>query len=465
MKKIILTLIITLLSVFLMSTASFGASGDYTVDKVSYTADLRSDGSALITEEWTVTFSESGADGFGRQIAVIDDNFERITGVSDISVSADGNSLSEENTDSAKQGTYTLTTMSDSYYVSWNMLSAGETHVFSLRYVMTSAVKLYNEKAYFYCRAVNEGSNQLCRNVTLTVNAPADCFPEDFEILDSGSLAGEKSDGKVTFSAVNTAGLVRVGVSMPQSLFDTGSLTLIARDNTAQTAILIALSVIATIALTAVIYLAVCYKKVFRKYWEKKCGRAIHEESSYKAQSSVLKRISPADILYTLMDKPVNGADFFIITALDLVKRGYISAKSDGFFASEESDGDMYGRPLSENEKRVIKIFGSGRWKTFIEDPPRFHKEIETFNKKVRFISPLFMLSKGGRKLILRCFEMKLSAKSHEIISPAEISDGFFGNGKYTVYDLIISVINEYENGTEKDTSRFKRNFFMFRDV
>ena len=469
MKRFVLTIIFALLPVFLLPVAASAASGDYTVDKVNFTADLRSDGSALITEEWTVTFSEKGADGFGREIAVIDDNFERITGVSDISVSVDGNICSEESSDSLRKGTYTLTSTADSYFVSWYMPSSGETHVFSMRYVVSGAVKLYHERAYFYCRAVNESSNQLCRNMTVTVNTPENCFAEDFKIEESGSLAGEKTDGKVTFFAENTVGLVKVGVSMPADVFQASMLTELVDDPRVVTAGGIIAAVLLVLLIVSAFFYSRNYKRIFRKYWEKECAKKAQRESSYKARAQALKKFSPADVLCTVTEKTVSEADFFIVTLLDLVRRGYISACAKGFSASEQSESDPFGRPLNDNEKRMIRIFSSNRWARLIRSPESFYREVQSFNKKVKFISPLTVLTPQGRKLVGYCFEMKLSAGNHEFVLPAEISDDFFGACKYNVPELIISIINECENGSgdsaRTDISRFKRNMFMFRDI
>lgn len=465
MKKIVLTVILALLSVFLLPTAASAASENYTVDRVSFTADLRSDGSALINEEWTLTFGESGADGFSREIFIIDDNFERIAGINDMSVSVDGNICSEENSGVPRKGTYAFSLSDGKYSVDWYMPSRNETHVFSMRYVVYDAVKLYNEKAYFYCRAVNEGNNMLCKNVTITVNTPENCFSEEFGIVESGSLAGEKADGCVTFFAGNTVGLIKVGITMPQSLFNDSGLTVIADDNTAGTVVLVVFIVLIVLLLIFSVFYARNYKRIFRFYWKKKCEKSARYESSYKEREQALGKFSPAEILNTVSEKTANEADLFIVTVLELIRRGYISADADGFYASENPEDDTYGRPLDKNEKRVIELFSSGKWSKLIKKPERFYREVISFNKKVRFISPISALTPSGRKCVRYCFELLVSAKEHEFVTPEEISDDFFGNRKYTVPDLIISLINEAGVSEKSDISRFKRNMFMFRDV
>lgn len=471
MKRKILVLIIGLLSVLMMPTAVFGASSSsYTVDKVNITADLRSDGSALITEEWTVTVDDGCQDCFGRDIVIINDNFERISSVTDISVSLDGNTCTEETGDTLKQGTYFYTKSEDAYSVAWYIPEAG-THIFSIRYIQTGAVKLYRNDAYFYFRAVNEGSSLICRNVSITVNTPASCFPEDFEILESGNLAGGKADGSVTFTAANTAGLVKTGVTMPSGLFDASKLTVIVDDNRFEITVTVIAATVLLVGLVYGIYFCLNYKKVLLNRRTKKCKKKPLAEDTEKVINTVFASVSPAVFLKSVLPEVTNESDYFTVTLLDLVKRGYIKASSAGFTASKSSEDDLYKRKLDENEKRVIRLFASGRWKELITSPKVFYDEVCAFNKKVAHLSHISDFTSKGKRLVRCCFELRLSAKRFEFIAPEEISDSFFKNGKYTVGDLLVSLVNEYDLSVSNDnfektsTENFRYNMFMFRDV
>lgn len=468
MKKFTVGLIFALLFVFLMQTTAFGAS-DYSVDKVDFTAELRSDGSALITEEWTVTFSDE-SDGFSREIIIPEENFEIFNDIRDISVSVDGNGCSEVSDTSAVSGTYTLEKTEDRYSVKWFMPSKNETRTFSLRYVQTGTVKLYNDRAYFYCTVANEENNLLCRNVTVTVKTPTECYAEDFSIVESGSLAGKKSDSEVVFSAINAAGHIKTGLSMPSSLFDASALTVIVDDNRAEIAVIVVACVVfATVAGSGVFY-ALNYRKIFRKRWEKKCRRKAHSESSYEAQYNLLKTLSPARIINIVSGLTVSGADLFIVTFLDLLERGYIKASADGFSVSENSDTDSVKRPLDKNEKMILDFFGTDKWQKTVSKPKKFFVLAERFNKKIPFVYPFFTFTSEGKKSIRRCYELELSAKRHEFVLPEEISDDIFKGGKYTAFDLIISLLNEYELSVLSDfektgVERFKRNMFVLRET
>ena len=469
MKKAVCVIMIMLLSVFIMPTAAFGASSTYTVDKVDFNVELSSDGNALVSEEWTVTVPEGCQECFGRDIMIIDDNLERISGISDLSVSVDGNICTEETGDVLRKGTYFYTETEDSYSVSWYIPEAG-THVFSVRYIQSDAVKLYKNKAYFYCRAVNEGSELICRNVTVKITTPSECFAENFEIVEAGSLAGEKADSGVTFSASNTAGLVKVGIAMPSDVFDTSALTVIIDDDRAEIAVSAVLGVILVLLAIYGILFALKYKKILRTRREKQCKKRVLDEPVERVQRAVFDKMSPACVLNTVLPALPDESDFFTVTALELFLRGYISVSADGFSSSETSMTDHCRRPLDKNEKRVIRLFGQSRWEELLSSPKDFYTEIQSFNKNVGYLSPVNDFTAKGKKLVRRCFEIKLSAKRFEYVAPQEISDSLFRNSKYTAGDLVISVINEYNLSLEPDYEQpsdvsFERNMFMFRDI
>ena len=453
----------------MLSVVTSSASASYTVDKVDIVADLRSDGSALVTEDWTITVPEDCDRCFIRDIVVVDDNFERINAVTDMSVSLDGNTCVESVGESIEAGEYFYEKTDDSYSVMWYIPKAG-THTFSIRYIQTGAVKIYNGKGYFYFRAVNDNSSLLCRNMTVTVNAPVHCYGEEFEILESGTLAGEKKDGNITFSAANTAGLVKIGITMPDKLFNSSGLTVIVDDSRGQIAFVVIMIIILVLLVAYGIYFALNHKAVVLKSRMKKAKSKVVEAKFEDIGSCIFKEISPAKILNTVLDGITDKSDYFTATLLDLVSRGYIKASSEGFSAAEMSVTDSIGRPLDENEKRIIRLFSSGRWKELISSPKIFYNEVEDFNKKIGMVMPFAEFTSDGRKLVDYCFELRLSAKRFEFITPEEISDGFFRTNKYNTCDLVISLINEYDLSYSElfekpSVDNFRYNMFMFRDV
>ena len=468
MKKLRVCLIFALLLAFLMP-ASVSAASDASVDKVDFSAELRSNGNALITENWTVTFSGK-SDGFVREIIIPEDNFEKFNEIYDLSVSIDGNGSSEVAGDSSANGTYSVEKKDDRYVISCFMQSENETRTFTLRYVQSGVVKMYNNKAYFYSTVSNADSNLLCRNVTVTVRTPKKCFAEEFSIVESGALIGQKSDGKVVFNAVNAVGLIRTGISMPSDVFDTSVLSVSVDDNTFEIVMLVVSCVIFAAAAGFGIFYALNYRRLFRLRWEKKCRKTAHSESSYKMLNSIQKTLSPARILCIVSEKTVSGADLFVVTFLDLLERGYIQASAEGFTVSQTSGTDSIGRSIDKAEQIVLDFFGTEKWKKTVTRPKRFFYVVEKFNRKVKFVSPFYEFTPEGKKITGRCFELKLSASRYEFVLPEEISDDIFKSGKYTAFELIISLLNEYalylnseldKTGVEK----FKRNMFMLRDA
>lgn len=458
---------VLLAAVALSSTAS--AASDFTVDSIDYTAELRSDGCAYVTEVWTVTFS-GNYEGFSREIVFPDDNFEAFGELRDVTVSVDGNLCSQAQSDELTNGTYTSEKGENSQKIIWHLAGEDATHTFSLRYLKTDAVKLYNGLAYFYTTVVNASDSYgVCRNVNISVKTQKKCFSEDFTVIQSGSIAGKKSDNEIVFSADNAAGLVKIGISLPVTTFE-GTLTEIIDNNTAK--------IIGTVVLVLILlaggfggyYTAVNYRNMFRRHMEKQCRRKVYKESSYEAQSEVLRHLSPARVMTLVSEKTLSGADRFIVTALDLIKRGYITAAGGGFTATEASASDEVGRPLDRFEKAVIEFFGSGKWEKTTQRSARFYTVLQKLYKKLPFITPDMLLTATGRGMVSLCFELRLSAKRYEFICPEEISDDVFRNGKYTTAELLISIFNEYDLSSAKDfrkpdISGFSFNLFLLRDA
>lgn len=467
MKKFMAGVLLTVIIMMFLPLTVFGAS--YSVDYLNVNAELRSDGSALVTEEWTVTF-DGKSDGFVREIMIPEDNFESFSLLSDVSVSVDGNGCNENSQSMFANGTYTLSKSEDRYTVNWNYRSENETHVFSVRYVLSDVVKIYKEDAYFYCTAVNKDSGLVCRNVSVTMKIPGESFAEDYTIVESGSLAGKKENGSVVFMAYNTADEVKAGVSLPSELFDREKLLTITDDNTPMIVVFCIFGVLSAGVCAYIVYYVMNYRRLFRKKWEKKCRKNVFDESSYNAQSEVLGKISSAKILNVVTAETVSGADKFIVNLLELIKRGYITVTADGFSVSENSGTDTTGRKHDKNDEFVMKFFSSDTWQKINENPEMFYMKIREYNRMLGFVNPFFGFTANGKKVLKGSFELKLSAKRHEFILPEEISDDFFRNGKYTVTDLVVSLLNEYDyshkKGYEKpDVSKYGYNMFMLRDI
>ena len=468
MKKISFLILICIISLLMMPTG-ISAASSYTVDYLNVIAEVRSDGSVLMTEEWTISF-KGEAEGFSREIVIPEDELGTFSSVSDVSVSVDGNGCNYDNDGTALTGTYSFSQTEDRYIIVWNNRTEDSTHVFSLRYVLNSAVRLYNDEAYFSCTAVNADSSLVCRNVSVEVKVPGESFAEEYTILESGSLAGKKSDGFVTFNAYNTAGEVKVSLKFPSSLFETEKLITVETDRTVLIVVCCVAGVIAAALIAFIVYYSINYRRIFRKNMEKKCRKMAYDESSYSARSNVLGHISVAGILNIVTDRTVCEADRFIAGFLELVNRGYITVTSDGFVVNKTSDNDTTGRPADRCDDMIKDFFGSDKWQKSIGDPEIFYDTVQEYNRKLRFVNPLSVFSPEKRKIMIHCFEMKLSASRHEFIIPEEISDDIIKGGKYTLTDLIASLINEKNLSAKKDyvkpdSSKYKRNMFMLRDI
>ena len=458
--------VLLLMSLSLAASASF--SGDSAVTSVTVDAVLRADGSAVVSESWELSFSENSDGSFSRVIPKNQDSeLDSFGSINDISVSVDGNICTLNGNEPMRSGQYSLQDGEDSILIQWYPATNNGVHSYSLRYILTDAVKLYKDRAYYNISVSNEG--QILSNVTLRITAPEKCYSDEILIAEAGVLAGKKFDGGVEFSAPNTSGTIGAAITMPATIFDTGVLHSVADNSGIKLAITVVLIVLLVIVLAIVIRYFVMRNKLFRERWLKRCKRAPLNESLESSGKYVLRKLSPADVLFIVSDGVVSQADYFIVTALDLAYRGYITVESDGFVAMDKSDEDMFIRRLSDNEHLVLDCFRDNIEK-LISNPEEFFISVNGFNKKIKGAGLFTTFTKDGNKLIRRAFEMRILSKRYDFVPCEEISDDFFSTKRYTPTDLIISVINEYYNSLNEDfikpdVSRFQKNLFMLRDT
>ena len=257
--------VVFMLSVIFMMLITASAASDITVDKIEYTAELKTDGTAYINEIWTVTTGDN-PEGFCRRIALPTDEFESFSEMKELAVSVDGVVYTQSTDGFTSNDTYSLTKNPDGYCIDLNFSEKNTTHTFTLRYIKTGTVKFFEGSAYFYTTVVNaDDSYGICHDVTVNISTQSRCFSENFTVVESGSLAGKKSDSSIVFTADNAAGLVKVAISVPAETFDAKYIPSLDKeepDNDMSGIIICLCCLIAVVAAAAYVG---CRKKLFRK--------------------------------------------------------------------------------------------------------------------------------------------------------------------------------------------------------
>lgn len=190
MKKALFSLI------FLLS-ALFAVAADYEIYDIDINVRLKEDGSADITEYWQVN-ARAGTEWY-----LVKRNLGDI-GISGFSVSENGGEFINEGawdidrSISEKAGRCGTVRKNDGYELCWGIGSHGR-HSFTVRYVMTNAVKSLNDYDMLHLQLVSPGLSANPEHVIVNITAPEPLGEDNSRIWGFGY------EGKVEFSRYGSA--------------------------------------------------------------------------------------------------------------------------------------------------------------------------------------------------------------------------------------------------------------------
>jgi uncharacterized membrane protein len=154
----------TALLLFLVGAVPHVFAKSYSLDRVDVAARLETDGSLLIEETRTYTFSGSYAWADFRL------PLDRVGTVSDFSLS-EGSRVYSAGFDETP-GSYVLEVDSGQMYVKWFYRANDETRSFKLRYRISDAVRVYADTAEFYFQFVGAINPQRIGRVSVVLALP-----------------------------------------------------------------------------------------------------------------------------------------------------------------------------------------------------------------------------------------------------------------------------------------------------
>ena len=237
MKKIILFIAAASMLLFSLSVTSFAAA--HAVNAVDITAQLNPDGSAAVTEVWSIAYFDA-EDGFSRVIDSYNGTkdgltaLQKYTSISDFAVSING-AAAKEGEDG--KGTYSAVFDEEKkiYVIDVNYPAERETVEYTVSYTVNGAVKSGKSdgarRAMFGFLFVGRNMGT-CNNVTVTVKLPNAVGAADITVPQTAqTYLREVSDGSATFSSVDSSGSGLVSGTFaaelfaPVSAFDEDALT------------------------------------------------------------------------------------------------------------------------------------------------------------------------------------------------------------------------------------------------
>ena len=437
---------------------------DAAVRRVNWVAYLAADGSASVTEEWTVDFGEGGDAPFERTVSFAGDALRGSAGVAAASATLDGAVLEREDGPDARDGTWSVTGEGTTLGIRVNRVLTG-LHTFSFRYDVYGCVKAYNSHAVCYLRLRDDDAAAVLQEATCAILLPQDCAMGAIRVLDSADLPAEKNMRGVTFRGVDVVGGVMLGLQMPLDLFERAPLTTVEDDDTARVVMRYAAIILGALALLAVVIVLVKRQDIYRRRRRKKAASHAARETDPAYYDRILTKISPAEVLTVTDTDTFSEADRFIVTALDLIRRGYLVPEGADFTYHGSSDRDDVRRAPEKHEREAIRLFTSGQWKRVARQPDEFAAFVAKFNRMIPGLKFTDAFRRDRRQLHEDCWRLVSGAAYREHIRPADVSDAIFRSDRYSAVDLLFSLINEPKRGKTYTSPEGLKDFFRFRNI
>lgn len=294
-------------SVLLCMLAVKASAKEISYDSLNVSIDLKSDGSALISETWTVLFSDDKFTSFSKPI---DCDMEQLKNVE---VVLDGVQCAEtENGNEKPVWTYQVDKKDGDTFIECYFNKTGGTHTLDLRYVVKNLVSISN-KAELNYSLVNDDFDGNIPYADILINFPYSVSEKDITV-EMLSLVGVSGNSvHITGSRVNGMSLT-AAVKAPEYIFS--------EEKQKENVIKVKYTIIWTVVLAA----AALFVFIFRKHIKYVLCKAA---TKYKKMSdvSIAKEcdnlLSPADIIRTdkkyMTSKKAPAAAFLWLLVSDAV--------------------------------------------------------------------------------------------------------------------------------------------------
>lgn len=224
-KKIIFSLLI---AIGLCLVCKYTVNADdrsYKVQNANFDVHFKTDGSAVVTEQWTVDF-KGDYTRFYKDIHYTD--LAKVEEFSDIifkpdSIYINGNSCTKAVDDSRKSYTYNIDDNGENYRIEWFYGAHNETVTYEITYKLNNLITLSdNNKAIFVYRFIGEDFNDNIQNVNVSIKSPKNSSIE----LKYCNVNGRTSEVKnksgediLKFNCTNHRHLLKVNVAMDSEYF------------------------------------------------------------------------------------------------------------------------------------------------------------------------------------------------------------------------------------------------------
>ena len=184
------------LGLFALSPAAAAEDKSYTVDRAVFTIRLNADGSADVSENWTLSFQSGTFTRFYKDIYTDLPPVEEFSDLTDLGVWIDGVACAfTGDTAGRPDYHYNRTDSSRAITLSAYLHTGPATHTYSFRYTLGDVVKQVDGDYYLFCfRPVGANFSERVQSLIVAVETPEGCVLTDLyhtggEVSVSGSVA------------------------------------------------------------------------------------------------------------------------------------------------------------------------------------------------------------------------------------------------------------------------------------
>ena len=190
---------------------------EYQVDYAEFTADLQENGDAIITENWTVTYTSGSFTRFYKEILNPDNQLEYIKDIQVQSCQINGADAEPQFNTDRNDGHYFLEKGSDRFTIHWFQHAQNETVKYKITYLVPDAVRLNeSDNAAFCYRFIGVNFPVSVSDVKAIIRMPV--ISDTISVtLSDGEFKVE--DGVMICTTSNHSGIYKINIEMNDDRF------------------------------------------------------------------------------------------------------------------------------------------------------------------------------------------------------------------------------------------------------
>lgn len=333
---------LVLFSILFFVPAKKVEAKSYTIQSADFNVQLNEDGSALITEDWCMTFSGGTYSRYYKDIHTKVSDVEAFSYLTVESVTVDGIACEQTtDTESRPEYHYSLTRDSSDIRLAAYFRFAEGSHHIIFTYCLEDVVKNWNNEAAAFCyRFLGAEFETNVKDIQIRINAPTTCRNADWDVRFADDLSvSEIKDTQLVLWGQDRSGMVKVKVWLNPDAFD--SLTYVDTKNADKDPLSFMDLLMRLVAVIAGLFALLLVG--FGIKTSKDHKRMVEDYQNDSTKFDELIRYLPEELplceILASYQAPANKRIFYCLL-LDFIRRGVLqpAEQSAGEYSSEDQE-------------------------------------------------------------------------------------------------------------------------------